>query len=187
MVLRKREKILIFFVILAVAIWVFDSVHYTPQQKKIAALKGEVNAADLKLKESVLFTQGVETVEAEVARLEKELQRLNKKMLQGEEFRAFLKHLGSHSDRLQMKMISMTTQEEKLVPPEGKKDSTTLQHRKIAIQLVLHSRFNALRAYLQGIEELPFLVALDQLQVERMGETTSFLKVTMGLSVFVVS
>jgi Tfp pilus assembly protein PilO len=185
--LKKREKILIFFVILAVAIWVFDLFYYTPQKKKITALKEEVHTADLKLKESVLFTQGVETVEAEVARLEKELQRLNNKLLQGEEFRSFLKHLGSQSERLQMKMISMTTQEEKPVPPEGKKDSATLQYRKIAIQLVLHSRFNALRAYLQGIEELPFLVTVDQLQVERMGETTSFLKVTMGLSVFVVS
>jgi len=94
MVLKKREKILIFFVIIAVAIWAFDRFYYTPQKKKITTLKEEINAADVKLKESVLFTKGVETVEAEVARLENELQRLSDKMLRGEEFRAFLKHLG---------------------------------------------------------------------------------------------
>ena len=186
MVLKKREKILIFFVIVAVAIWIFDRFYYTPQKKKITTLKEEVNAADLKLKESVLFTQGVETVEAEVARLEKELQRLNKKMLRGEEFRAFLKHLGSESDRLQMKMISMTTQEERLSPSGGKRNAPALQYRKIVIQMVLHSRFNALRTYLEEIEELPFLVAVDHLQVERMGERSSLLNVTMGVSVFVV-
>src|SRR4030066_443739 len=109
MVLKKREKILIFFVILAVAIWAFDRFYYPPQKKKIATLKEEVKAANLKLKESVLYTQGVETVEAEVARLEKELKRLSDKMLRGEEFRAFLKHLGSESDRLQMKLFSITT------------------------------------------------------------------------------
>ena len=186
MVLKKREKILIFFVILAVAIWAFDAFYYTPQRKKIKTLKEETKAADLKLKESVMFTQGVETVEADVARLEKELQKLSDKMLRGEEFRAFLKHLGSESDRLQMKMISMATHEEKPSPPDGKKDPSAFQYRRVAIQMVLHSRFNALRTYLKGIEELPFLVAVDHLQVERIGDGTSFLKVTMGLSVFVV-
>jgi hypothetical protein len=186
MVLKKREKILLFFVIVAVAIWAFDQLYYTPQKKKITALKEEVKAANLKLKESVLFTQGVETVEAEVARLEKELQKLSDKMLRGEEFRAFLKHLGSESDRLEMKMISMTTQEEKSSPPEGKKTTAAFQYRKVNIQMVLHSRFNGMRTYLKGIEELPFLVAVEHLQVERIGDGTSFLKVTMGLSVFVV-
>jgi hypothetical protein len=107
-------------------------------------------------------------------------------MLRGEEFRAFLKHLGSESDRLQMKMISMTTQEEKPSAPEEKKKPSAFQYRRVAIQMVLHSRFNALRTYLKGIEELPFLVAVDHLQVERIGEGTSLLRVTMGLSVFVV-
>jgi len=186
MVLKKREKILIFFVILVAAIWAFDQFYYTPQKRKITTLKAEVKAAEVKLQESVLFTQGVETVEAEVARLEKELQRLGDKMLRGEEFRAFLKHLGSESDRLQMKMISMTTQEEKPSLSEEKKSTAAFQYRRVAIQMVLHSRFDGLRTYLKGIEELPFLVAVDHLQVERMGEGTSLLKMTMGLSVFVV-
>ncbi len=186
MVLKKREKILIFFVILAVAIWAFDQFYYTPQKRKITTLMEEVRSADLKLKESALFAQGVETVEAEVTRLEKELERLSGKMLRGEEFRAFLKHLGSESDRLQMKMISMTTQEERPSSPEEKKSPSAFQYRRVAIQMVLHSRFNALTTYLKEIEELPFLVTVDHLQVERMGERTSLLKVTMGLSVFVV-
>jgi Tfp pilus assembly protein PilO len=186
MVIKKREKILIFFFILAAAIWAFDRFYYTPQKTKIASLKEEIKAADQKLKESVLYTQGVETVEAEVARLEKELQRLSDKMLRGEEFRAFLKHLGSESDRLQMKMISMTTQEEKPSQPEEKKGPSAFQYRRVAIQMVLHAQFHGLRTYLKGIEELPFLVAVDHLQVERIGDGTSFLKVTMGLSVFVV-
>jgi hypothetical protein len=186
MVIKKREKILIFFVILAVAIWAFDRFYYTPQSTKIKSMKEEIKAADLKLKESILYTQGVETLEAEVARLEKELKRLSDKMLRGEEFRAFLKHLGSESDRLQMKMISMTTQEEKPSQPEGKKGPSAFRYRRVAIQMVLHSRFNGLRTYLKGIEELPFLVAVDNLQVERIGDGTPFLRVTMGLSVFVV-
>jgi hypothetical protein len=85
-----------------------------------------------------------------------------------------------------MKMISMTTQEEKPSAPEEKKKSSAFQYRRVAIQMVLHSRFNALRTYLKGIEELPFLVAVDHLQVERIGQGTSLLTVTMGLSVFVV-
>jgi hypothetical protein len=186
MVLKKREKILIFFVVLAAAIWAFDQFYYTPQNTKIASLKGEIKAADLKLKEAALYTRGVETAEAEVARLEKELRRLADKMLRGEEFRAFLKHLASESDRLQMKMISMTTRDEKPSLPEGKKTTAALQYRRVAVQMVLHSRLDGFQTYLKGIEGLPFLVAVDHLQIERMGEGTSVLRVTMGLSVFVV-
>jgi len=186
MVVKKRERILIFFAILAVALCAFGRFYYTPHMKKITTLKEEAKAADLKLKESVLFTREVETVEAEVVRLEKELQSLSDKMFRGEEFGAFLKHLRGESDRLQIKMISMTTQEEKPTLPAGKKPRSAFQYRRVAIQTVLRSRLNPLETYLKGIAELPFLVAVDHLQVERIGDGTSFLKVTIGLSVFVV-
>ena len=71
--------------------------------------------------------------------------------------------------------------------PEGKKATSALQYKKVAIHMVLHSTFPALRTYLMGIEELPFLVMVDSLQVERIWETTPFLKVTMGLSVYVIT
>jgi hypothetical protein len=187
MTLKSREKIFLFFVIIAIAIWAFDQFYYSPQKKKILTLKAEVSAADLKLKESALFTKGVETTEAEVSRLDEELKRLSERMLKGEEFRAFLKHLGKDSDRLQMKMISLTSQEEKISLREEKKSTSPFQYKKVAIHMVLHSTFPALRTYLKGIEELPFLVMVDSLQVERIGETTPFLKVTMGLSVYVIT
>lgn len=187
MTLKSREKILIFFVIIAIAIWAFDRFYYTPQKKKILRLKEEVKLADLKLKESLIYTKGVETVEAEVSRLEKELQVFNERTLRGEEFRAFLKHLAKESDRLQMKMVSLTPQEEKISPQEGKKVSSPFQYRKVTVHLVLYSTYTALQTYLKGIEELPFLVTVDDLQIERNEEMMPFLKVTLGLNVLVIS
>jgi len=187
MVLKSREKMLLLFVVIAIAIWAFDRFYYTPQSRRLLALKAEVEAADLKLKESALFTEGVEAAEAEVSRLEQELKRLNERMLRGEEFRTFLKHFGRDSNRLRMKMISLTSQEEKISLPEGKRVTLPFQYKKVSIQMVLHSTFPGLRTYLKGIEELPFLVTVDHLQVERMGERMPLLKVTMGLSVYVIS
>jgi hypothetical protein len=187
MVLKKREKTLLFLASITVAIWAFDQFYYIPQKKRITTLREEVKAADLKLKEPTLLAQRVETVEAEVALPEKELQRLSNKMLQREEFRAFLKHLDRESKRLQMKIISMTPQEEKPSLPEGNKTPSAFRYRRVAIEMILRSRFYALSTYLNGIEELPFGVTVDHLQVERIGDGTSFLKVTMGLTVFVVS
>ena len=57
---KRREKLLIFFVTIAIAIWVFDHVYYTPQKKEILKLKEEVKASDLKLKESFIFVKSVE-------------------------------------------------------------------------------------------------------------------------------
>jgi len=187
MALKSRERLLLIFVFVVIAIWAFDRFYYAPQSQKILKFKEEIKTADQKMKQFLLLAKGLETVEAEVARLEKELKGLSERTLKGEEFRAFLRHLARESDSLQMKIISLTPQEEKLPVPEGKKESSAFQHRKVNIQMVLHSTYTKLRIYLKEIEKLPFLVNVDSLQIERNEEIQPFLKVTMGLSMYIVS
>jgi Tfp pilus assembly protein PilO len=185
MKLKSREKILFIFAVIAIAIFVFDQFYYGPQNRKISKFKEEIEAADQKMDQFLQLTKGVQTVEAEVTRLEKELKVLSERTLKGEEFRAFLRHLAKESDPLQMKIISLTPQEEKPPLLEGKKESTTLRYRKVTIQMVLHSTYTKLWTYLNEIEQLPFFVNIDSLQIERNEEMQSFLKVTMGLSMHI--
>jgi Tfp pilus assembly protein PilO len=186
MVLKGREKILAVLAIIAIAIWAFDHFYYTPQTHKISRLKADIKAADLKLNESLLVAKGMETLEAEVLRQEGELKRLSERTLKGEEFRTFLKHLARESDPLQMKVISLNPQEEKLPPPEGKKEASASQYRRVSVQMVLHSTYAKLGTYLKGIEELPFLINVDNLQVEKEEGVQPLLKVTMGLSMYII-
>jgi Tfp pilus assembly protein PilO len=187
MKLKSREKILIVLAIIAGAIWAFDSFYYTPQNRKMKTLNDETKAADLKLNEYLQYAKGVETVEAEIARLERDLKKLNERVLKGEEFRTFLRHLARESDPLQMKIISLIPQEEKISLPEGKKGTLASQYKKVSIQMVLHSTYSKLGAYLKGIEELPFFVNIDSLQIEKNEEIQPLLKVTMGLSMYIIS
>jgi Tfp pilus assembly protein PilO len=187
MVLKSREKILIVLAIIVIGILAFDRFYYTPQSRKIQRLKTEVKEADLKLNEFLLVAKGVETLETEVLRQERELKRLSERTLKGEEFRTFLKHLAKESDPLQMKVISLIPQEEKLPLPEGKKETSASQYRKVSVQMVLHSTYTKLGTYLKGIEELPFLIHVDNLQVEKNEEVHPLLKVTMGLSMYITS
>ena len=184
--LKRREKLLVFFVVIAVAIWAFDRLYYTPQKKEILKLKEEVKAAELQLKESIIFSKGVEVLETEVSRLETEFQRLSERTLRGEEFRAFLKHLARDTERLQMKIVSLNPQEEKLVLPDGKEISS-FQVRRIRIQMVLQSNYQSLNTYLQGIRHLPFPVTVDHLHIERQEEGFPLLKVTMKLMFHVIT
>lgn len=55
------------------------------------------------------------------------------------------------------------------------------------IRMVLHSTYGALETYLQGIEELPLLVTVDHLQIEKEEEIMPFIKVTLGLKVVILS
>jgi hypothetical protein len=142
MALKSREKMLLFFLCVTLGIWAFDRFYYVPQKKKILALKEEVKVADLKLNESILFIKGVETVGAEVSRLEKKLRELSERMRKGEELTAFLMHLGKKSGCLQMKMISMTSQEERISLQEMKKTSSPFQYKRVRIQMVLHTTFS---------------------------------------------
>src|SRR4030042_2506716 len=187
MALKRREKILFFLVIIAVAIFLFDRLYYTPQNRKVLSLKGEVKAADLKLSELSLLTQGLETTETMITQMEKELKGLSERTLRGEEFRVFLRHLARESDPLQMKVISIIPSEEKISPPEEKKGSVPADSRKVTVQLVLHSNFAKLESYLKGIEELPFLVQVEGLQIQRNDEVQPLLKVTLGLKMYIIA
>ncbi len=185
MVLKSREKILIILAVIAIALWAFVTFYYAPQSRKIKALKAELKAADLKSEESLLVTKGVETLEAEVLRQEEALKRLSERTLRGEEFRAFLRHLAKESDSPQMKVVSLAPQEENLPPPEGKKEGSPSQYRRVFVQMVLLSTYAKLGTYLKGIEELPFLINVDNVQMERTEEVQPFLKVSIGLSMYI--
>lgn len=194
MELKSRERILIIFVLIAIAIWSFDRFYYTSQSQKISRYKEEIKAADQKMEQFLLLTKGVETSEATVARLEKELKGLSERTLRGEEFRAFLRHLAKESDSLQMKIISLTPQEEKVNPEvgidsqrEGKKASAVSKYKKVNIQMVLQSTYAKLGIYLKEIEKLPFFVNVDSLQIERNEEVVPFVKATIGLSMYIVN
>ena len=186
MKLKSREKILIVLAIIAGAVWAFDSFYYTPQNRKVKTLKAEIKAADLKLNESLLLSKGVETLEAEVLHQEGELKRLSERTLKGEEFRTFLKHLARESNPLQMKVISLNPQEEKISPLDGKKEASISKHRKVSIQMVLRSTYAKVGTYVKGIEELPFLINVDSLQLEKNEEVQPLLKVTIGLSMYIM-
>jgi hypothetical protein len=187
MVLKSREKTLIIFAVIAIAFWVFVTFYYIPQNRKIKALKADLKAADLKLDESLPMTKAAETLEAEVLRQEKAVRRLSERTLRGQEFRTFLRHLAKESDSPQMKVVSLTPQEENLPSPEGKKGGSTSRYRRVAVRMVLHSTYANLRTYLKGIEELPFLINVDNIQIEKTGEGQPLLKVSMGLSMYIAS
>lgn len=187
MELKSRERILIIFVLIAIAIWSFDRFYYTSQSQKISRYKEEIKAADQKMEQFLLLTKGVETSEATVARLQKELKGLSERTLKGEEFRTFLRHLAKESDSLQMKIISLTPQEEKIIPEEGKKTSTVSKYKKVNIQMVLHSTYAKLGIYLKEIEKLPFFVNVDSIQIERNEEIVPFIKANIGLSMYILS
>jgi Tfp pilus assembly protein PilO len=85
-----------------------------------------------------------------------------------------------------MKIVSLTLQEEKLSLPEGEQAVSFFQYKRVMVKILLQSTYNAIGAYLKSIEELPFLVSVDNLQIERTEEILPLLKVNMGLSVLVI-
>ena len=186
MALKTREKILLFGVVIALGIGAFDWFYYSPREKRILRHREEIRALDLQLKELLIYSQGMENLGSEVSRLEKELQGQKERMLRGAEFRAFLRYLAQQSDRLQIKMISLTPEEEKTSLPQKENRSPAFQYRRITVHMVVRSTYGALNAYLRALEELPFLT-VDHLQVEQSEKTLPFLQASMGVSVHVIS
>ncbi|MCX8118572.1 MAG: hypothetical protein N3G78_11640 [Desulfobacterota bacterium] len=186
MALKRREKILLLGLSIAVAIFLFDRIFDTPANRKISALRGEIQSAEAKLSELALLAKEAETAEAELLKREEELERLSARTHRGEEFRTFLKHLARESDPFQMKVISITPFEEKIALPEEKKETPSSSRlRKVTVQLVLHATFSKIESYLKGVEELPFPVHVERLQIERAEEVQPLLKVTLALKMYI--
>jgi hypothetical protein len=53
--------------------------------------------------------------------------------------------------------------------------------------VVLHSTYEKLETYLKGIEGLPFLINVDNIQVEKNEGVQALLKVSLGLSMYIAS
>jgi hypothetical protein len=186
MALKRREKILLVGALIAIAIFLFDRMFDTPMNRKIQTLRGEVKTADAKLSELALLTRGLETTETEINRLEKELRGLSERTLRGEEFRVFLRHLARSSDPLLLKVISIIPTEELIIPSGENKETSFQGSRKVTIHLVLHSTFSKIESYLKGIEELPFLVQVEDLQIQRTEDIHPLLKVTLNLKMYMI-
>lgn len=187
MKLKSREKILIFFVLIALAIWTFDHFYYTPQKKKMKVLKEEIRNADIRLQESPFFAQSVNTVESEVASLDKKLKVIIEKTLRDEESRAFLRYLARDSSRLQMKLISLDIQEEKLTHPAEEKSISPFHYKKITTLMIFNTTYSALKAYLKDIEKLPFFITVDHIQIEKNEGMSLPLKATLRLDIIIKS
>lgn len=183
MKLKSREKILLVFACIAISFLVFDRLYYFQRSRKILALREEVKSAEAQIKELNLYSRGLEEIQQEIERLEMELKGLRRKVLRGEEFKAFLRHLARESDSSQMKMISLTPFEEKPRSSDEKKEKTSPSYRMINVEIIFQSTFVKLISYLQSIKELPLLVQLHGLQIERQENPHSLLKVKMILKI----
>ena len=182
MKLKNREKLLVTFMAIAIGIWAFDTFYYTPQTKTIARWKEDIKSADLKLKESQALDKGLEAGEVEVSQMEKRLEALGPGAEKGGEFKSFLKHLAQESERLHMKIISIAPREGGRISPKETGKPPPSSYVKVPILLVLHSEFYSLGAFLKGVEDLPLLVDVSGLQIERVEETFPLLKATIGLT-----
>lgn len=182
MVLKYREKIMIFLGVLAVAVWAFDHFYYMPHKKKIAELKAEIAAVDSKLTQARAFRQGVEATEREITRLEKEMQVYRERLLRGEELRTFLKQLAKDSERLAIKIISLSPQEAKS-PEEIEHKEQNAEYKKVAVQMAMWATYRSLESFISNLERLPFLISLDYLKVERQEDKYPYLFVTLEIGV----
>ncbi|HYA12101.1 MAG TPA: type 4a pilus biogenesis protein PilO, partial [Thermodesulfovibrionales bacterium] len=65
--------------------------------------------------------------------------------------------------------------------------TSAFKYKRVMVKMLLNSTYNSLGAYVKRLGELPFLVSVDNLQIERNEEVLPLLKVNMGLSVLVTS
>jgi len=180
--LKKREKILLVLGLIAISFYIFDLFYFTPRSRRVKALEGEIKATELKLQELTLLTKGMENIDKKLENLENKLKGISEKTLKGNEFRVFLNHLAKESDPIGMRIISIKPIEETDIAKTEVEIGLPL--KRLNIQLILHSTFSRLENYLKSISNLPLLIYIDYLQLERNEEIYPFLRANLNISIY---
>jgi Tfp pilus assembly protein PilO len=177
--MTKREKIMIGAAVSAVMFVCFYMFFYQPEKKELLRLQEEIKTVALEIDRIVRAIPGLRNLEEEVAREQKSAS-LVKRIPSGEKpVQELLRQLAGEASRLDMDVISLKSGEGSESPHEES------PYKRLTVVMNIQCTYRHLSSYLKGINELPGLVTVDELEIVRDNQIFPRVKVKLTLGVWV--
>ena len=139
----------------------FYAFFYRPQAKRMERFQEELKKITGNLKEAEGKSALLPSVRKRISQLEEEFVFLQKKVPEEEDLPAAVQSLAKEAKRLGIIIVA-------LAPSEKKEEKSELT--SFSLKMELESSYQTLARYLEAIEELPLLVTVEDLVVEKPEE-----------------
>jgi Tfp pilus assembly protein PilO len=174
--LDKRQRFMLGFVGAIALVAGFYMLYYDPSQKKIAAIREEVEAKDKEIRTAKIQAALFKKLKKKVAELEKHLSILRTKTTTSGEVIPLIKIVEEEAQRLDMKVINMFTSVHEPPPPpppkkkkgSGGKAPPPAQkpaYTKIILDINLQSKYKKLEEFLKTLQNLETFLVIEGLDI----------------------
>jgi len=176
--MTKREKIMIGTGVSAVILMSFNMFFYQPERKRILRLQGEIKTAGLEVERITRAIPGLRKLEEAIA-TEQKSSALVRKIPSGEKsVPELLRQLAVEASSLDMDVISLGLKED-VESPQNKS-----RYKGVNIVIHIQCPYRHLSSYLKRLEELPGMVAIDEIDIVRDNLLFPKVKVKLTLKTF---
>ncbi len=188
MTLRQREKILICIGAIVIVSWGLYSYVYIPKQSEAKRLKQEIAIVEQSIQNNLEIIRNSKLLEAEIEQLQKELASLRSIMGSGRQIFQVLEQLEKEPYKTSIKLVSILpkTEETRLGSP-GVTGPSQAIYTKLSVDIRLECQYNALGPYLESLEALPMLIAVDKIMIERKDEIYPNLAANLIVNTYTLS
>lgn len=188
MKLRQREKVLIYIGAVVIVSWGLYNYIYTPKLNEAKRLKQEISLVEQSIQTNLEIIRNSKLLEAEIEQLQKELASLRSIMGGGRQIFQVMEQLGKEPCKSNIKLVSIIPKaEESKVGSPGVTGTSQAVYTKLSIDMRLECRYNALGQYLESLEALPMLIAVDKVVIERKDEIYPNLAVNLIVNTYTIS
>ncbi|HHT9127067.1 MAG TPA: type 4a pilus biogenesis protein PilO [Candidatus Brocadiia bacterium] len=188
MKLKRREKILIYIGAMVIVSWGLFHYLYTPKLKEAKRLKQEIALVEQSIQTNLEIIQNSKLLEMEIEQLQKELASLRSIMGGGRQIFQVLEQLGREPSKTDIKLVSIMPKAEEIkLGSPGAIGPSQAVYTKLSIDMRLECQFKALGPYLECLETLPMLIAIDKVQIDRKDEIYPNLAVNLVVDTYTLS
>ncbi len=177
--LTKREKIMIGAAVCTLAFMSFYLLLYQPKRREVLRLQKEIENVDLVIEEIVAAIPSLSRLEEQVARGQRSISLVRKMTSAKQPMQELLRQLAEKAYRLNMDVISLESGD------ESKSSHEKSPYKKVNIVMNIQCAYRHLGEYLRGLSDLPYLTAVDELEIVRDQQIFPKLQVKLTLTTFV--
>ncbi|PMP67744.1 MAG: hypothetical protein C0190_02700 [Thermodesulfobacterium geofontis] len=152
----KREKFLIVFVSILVPLFLFYKFYYVQNKEKINVLKEEVRKLDLEIQKYENMAKRTAILEAQMRQRQEFLERVKEILPAEKEIPDILRQISDLAKENNLEII--TFEPDKEIPQD--------YYNIIPLKMEFQGRFNNVINFLNSIENLPRLIALNHIKFQ---------------------
>lgn len=152
----KREKFLIVFVSILVPLFLFYKFYYVQTKEKINILKEEVKKLDLEIQKYEEMAKRTAILEAQMRQRQEFLERVKEILPAEKEIPDILRQISDLAKENNLEII--TFEPDKEIPQD--------YYHIIPLKMEIQGRFNNVMNFLNSIENLPRLIALNNIKFQ---------------------